>query len=274
MAYLRASIKLIVFFILMFGFALVSFFWKLTTKDSLQRRRRYAWTTSQLSRLCLKLMNVTVNVKNYPALNSQSLLISNHLGMIDILLKCSVQETLFITSYELKEAPGLGALTEMGGCLYVERRSRANIHREIENIRETLLEGFNVVLYPEGMSTNGEKVHPFKKSLLMSVAGTGIPIVPVCLSFRKVNGEDMHHKWRDHVCWYGDQSFPPALWRLLQLQSIDAELHFFDPMYVHNEEERRAVAELAHRLISSHYQGILTPDESELINDSGLLSST
>ena len=89
----------------------------------------------------------------------------------------------------MKETPFLGLLTEMAGCTYVERRSRDNIKNEIKDIEATLNEGFNVVIFPEGRSTNGEKVHPFKKSLLMACAESDANIMPAVANFRFINGE-------------------------------------------------------------------------------------
>jgi 1-acyl-sn-glycerol-3-phosphate acyltransferase len=82
----------------------------------------------------------------------------------------------------MKETPFLGHLAELGGCLYVERRDRSNINNEMLQIREALQQGFNVVLYPEGTSTNGEQVLPFKKTLMTAAAGTSVPIMPMVLN--------------------------------------------------------------------------------------------
>ncbi|GIL17584.1 MAG: hypothetical protein BroJett040_13350 [Oligoflexia bacterium] len=257
---LRAAIKLVLFLFIVLSFILTSLVWKLVIRNISKRRWFYTRTLSFYCRLCLWAASTKVRVLNLPKNNEQhALIVSNHVGMLDILILASIRPTLFITSFELKESPGVGLLTEMGGCLYVERRNRANITLEIHSIRQALEQGYNVVLFPEATATNGERVIPFKKSLMTAAAGTGIPIQPVVLNYRKVNGEPMSHKWRDYVFWYGDQTFPPALWRLLSVGSVEAEAEFLKPVICHTHEDRRMVAQHAYDEIVAKYTPILAP---------------
>lgn len=238
------------------AYLLTAFFWKIVIRDPKKQRKAFAKNVSFYTRVMLKCLNAKLKVINPPPKKDHYLFISNHLGFLDILFLSSIRPSLFITSNEMKETLLLGTLCEMGGCLFIERRSRSNIPKEIENIREKLKQGFNMVLYPEGTSTDGVRVHPFKKSLLTAAAGTGVPIMPLVLNFTHVNGEEMSAKWRDHVFWYGDQSFAGAMWRLLSTKEIKATIEFLHPIHVHNEDERRHVAEHAHKVISDKYISI------------------
>ncbi len=102
----------------------------------------------------------------------------------------------------MRETPLLGLLTELGGCIFVERRSRTKILDDLKSIVRPLQRGFKVVLYPEATSTNGEQVLPFKKALMMAAARAGVPIQPVVINFPEINGEPFSLKTRDYVCWY------------------------------------------------------------------------
>jgi 1-acyl-sn-glycerol-3-phosphate acyltransferase len=259
MTALRISYKSIFFLLAVIAYVVVSLFWRLWTRDPVRRRRHYTQTVSFFCRLALWFMNFKVRAINAPPPDSSFLLVGNHLGMLDILVLSSRHPSLFITSVDMRETPGLGFLTEMGGCLYVERRNRQNILNEIGEIREALKQKFSVALYPEGTSTNGEKVLPFKKSLITAAAGTGVSILPVVINYRQVNGETMSHKWRDHVCWYGDQTFVPALLRIFSIQSVNVDLEFCQEIDVHNEDERRHVASHLYQVISSKYTPIEAP---------------
>ena len=132
---------------------------------------------------------------------------------------------MFVTSVELRETPVLGLLSEFAGCVYVEARNAANIANEMKDIQSALNQGFNVVLYPEAKTTNGEKVHPFKKTLLMSCAETQATLLPTVLNFRYVNGEPMSDKWRDIVFWYKKTPLPKVLWNVsAEFQSFRSSL--------------------------------------------------
>jgi 1-acyl-sn-glycerol-3-phosphate acyltransferase len=262
MANVRAFIKLLFWIPIVVGYLSTCALWKIFVSDPVKQRRLFAKTVSWYSRRIIWFMNAKVKVKNMPPEHHPFLLVGNHLGFFDIILLASVRPCLFITSVEMKETPLLGTMCEMGGCVFVERRRRANIAKEIEVIRQALKQDFNVVLYPEGTSNNGEQVWPFKKSLMTAAAGTGVPILPMVINFTRVNGQPMTWKWRDYVFWYGEQTFFPALWRMMSLKSVKAEIEFLEPIICHDEEERRHIAQTAHDQISKKFKKIpLGPGE-------------
>jgi 1-acyl-sn-glycerol-3-phosphate acyltransferase len=149
---LRFVCKAVLFIIFVVSFIVACLFWRLWTRDFFRRRRLYNYTVKFYCRLALWLMGLKLNVINRPDEERPYLLVSNHLGILDILLLASVKPTLFVTSVEMKNTPFLGLLTEMGGCLYVERRDRSNIRNEMSEIRHALENGLSVALYPEGMT--------------------------------------------------------------------------------------------------------------------------
>lgn len=256
----RICYKLVLFFAFISAYILVSLFWRVWTRDLVNRRRHYVKTVSFFCRLALWLLNFKVNVINKARADQPHLIVGNHLGMLDILVFAAVKPSLFITSVEMRETPGLGLLAEMGGCLYVERRDRSNIKNEMGEIRQALQQGFSVTLYPEGTSTNGERVLPFKKTLMTTVAGTGVPILPTVINYRKIDGEPMSHKWRDYVCWYGDQTFWPAMIRIFQVGSVEIDLEYCEEVVVHSEEERKEIAAVVQRAVMQRYTKIPMPE--------------
>lgn len=250
---LRGLIRLVAVSILMLSFLIWSYACHFVFRDPARRRKAFSANTKFFSGLFLKILSVNLNIHNMPQADQKFLLVSNHLGFLDILMICSTMPTLFVTSIEMKETPFLGMLTEMGGCIYVERRSRTKILEELGSIVEVLKQGFRVTLYPEATSTNGEQVLPFKKTLLMAASQAGVPIQPIVVNFRKINGEGFTTKWRDHVCWYGDTPFISAGWRTLTLKSVEAEIEFLELVWAQPEDDRALVASRVHALISQKY---------------------
>jgi 1-acyl-sn-glycerol-3-phosphate acyltransferase len=234
----------------------------LSTADSHRRRRLFARNVSDSCRKALLALNIDVRVSRAPMDGKRFLIVSNHLGFLDIFAIASTVPTLFVTSVEMKETPLLGTLTDMGGCLYVERRSRNNIHNEIKEIEEALNDGFNVVIFPEGRSTNGEKVLPFKKSLLMACAGSEANIMPACLNFKSVNGEPMQDKFRDWVCWYDDMSFLTAVWNASQIYHCELDLDFLEEITVSGDSDHRDIAAQAQAQIEAKYIPIHKPGKA------------
>jgi 1-acyl-sn-glycerol-3-phosphate acyltransferase len=248
--------KLAILLIVVLGFLFFAFGIHIITLNHIERRLRFVKNASRCSQFVLWLFNIKVKVINPPSKAEFHLIVCNHLGFFDIFMISSAVPTVFITSMEMRETPFLGLLTEMGGCLYVERRSRENIHNEIDEIAAVLDQKFNVVLYAEGTSTNGEKVYPFKKSLLMACAKSEANILPAVVNFREINGELMQNKFRDWVCWYGDMSFLKAIWNATQIKKCTAELEFLNEIEVMPDTHRKDVAQQAFETISSRYVNI------------------
>ncbi len=262
MNYFRIFYKIILFALVVLVFLVTSTIWRLLIWKIPARRRFYAHTFTFVCYMATLLLSIKVRAINKPKSGKNYLLVGNHLGMIDILVTASQLSALFVTSVELRQTAGLGWLAEMSGCLFVERRSRSNITKELKEIRNVLSQGLSVILYPEGTSTNGERVLPFKKTLMTSAAGTGIAIKPMVLNYRRVNGEPMSAKWRDYVFWYGDQTFAPALLRFFSLRSVEVDLEFCQDVIVHSEEERKIVAGQIQSVVVSKYSKIpLLPGE-------------
>lgn len=157
----------------------------------------------------------------------------------------------------MRETPVLGLITEMAGCIYVERRSRSNILKELGEMIDYLRKGFRVVLYPEATSTNGEGVFPFKRTLMTAAAHAGVPIIPYVFNFREINGEPgFQLKYRDSVCWYGDISFVQAIWNAFSLKSLVCEVEFLSPVYTKTDDDRAVVADAVREMIVAKFNPV------------------
>ncbi len=225
-------------------------------KDPFKRKYKFSRLANWIAKVVCKYFQIRVTVVNPPPSGTPGLVIGNHLGFIDILASCSIRPMLFVTSVEMRQTPFLGLLTEMGGCIYVERRSRLGIQQELEQIIQSLKDGFNVCLYPEATSHNGEHVLPFKRTLITSAAHAGVPILPYVFNFKSVEGEEFTFKNRDSVCWYGDIPFTTAFFKALSLRHVDVEVKFLEPFHSTVEMSRAEVAHKLHQMISEHFQPV------------------
>ncbi len=225
-------------------------------KDPKVRLDKFSSNLCSVSGWLIRQLDVKLKVVNKPAENTHCLMVSNHMGFIDILCLASINPMLFVTSHEMRETPFLGLLTEMAGCLFVERRSRGKILNEMKSIVEALQRGQRVVLYPEATSTNGEQVLPFKRTLMMAAAHAGVPIQPVVFNFKSVNGEAFSMKWRDSVCWYGDISFVTSMSKALCLDYVEAEIEFLPSFRTEVGEDRGLVADRAHAMIAAKFHPV------------------
>jgi 1-acyl-sn-glycerol-3-phosphate acyltransferase len=80
----------------------------------------------------------------------------------------------------------------------------------------------NILVFPEGTSTNGERLLPFQTAPLAAPLRNRAIIVPVTLVYTRINDEPVTARNRDCVYWYGDMDFLTHFWTLLSLRSVEA----------------------------------------------------
>jgi 1-acyl-sn-glycerol-3-phosphate acyltransferase len=182
------------------------------------------------------------------------LILSNHLSYVDIFVISSFFPVSFIASVdEVKSDLLLGKATELSGGYFVERRNRSGLRTDIESISEILELGTNVALFPEGTTSNGDRVLPFKTPLLSIAEKAGVEILPLCIKYTGIDGEALTEKNRDLIYYYGDMKFFDHLFKLLSVGYVEAELKVLDKIDPRTASSRKEMAKSVYDLINSAY---------------------
>jgi len=257
---MRILLKSIAVFLLLSLYALVALCIMALPAKRARRLERLTGNSSFFARLGLRVLGIRVHSRRLKRkgirkrrTRTHYLIIANHLTYADILVVASLMPSVFITSVELKQTFPLGLFAWLGGCLFVERRSRAGLKREIEEIEKVLVQGTSVALFPEGTTSNGDTVQPFKNSLITAAITTGTSLLPVCIRYRAANGRPVDTTNRDSVYYYGGTTFFQHLPRFLALRSIDVECVVLRPITAHQNQSRKDLAARAHQMISAVY---------------------
>ena len=183
-----------------------------------QRLERAAWL-SRSSRRHLKIFGYKANVSgNIP---KSGLLISNHLSYLDILAISAVTPAVFVSKAEVRRWPLFGWFAAISGTVFVDRERRTHVGKVNREIESALDAGALVVVFPEGTSTNGETILPFRTSLLEPAASGNHEISVGWLHYELEDGDA-----RNEVCYWGDHSFFSHVLHMLGKKSIHATLRF------------------------------------------------
>ena len=225
-------------------------------RNQRRRRRLLIQNVSRYSRFALKRLRISVETSGIEPTGENFLVVSNHLSYVDLMVIAAVMPSVFVTSIDMGEVFFLGTMAEIGGSVFIERRHRERIEADIQQLASRLEDGFDVVLFPEGTSSSGESVLPFKRSLFAAAIRTGKKIRPLTLSYPKIDGEDFNRDNRDSVCWYGKMSFLPHFLRLLACRSIEAEVRFHPPVEPLAGESKYELARRVHRVVAESFGGI------------------
>src|SRR6185369_10489209 len=129
------------------------------------RARFTARFFSGWARLILWLLAVRVEASGAPP-RPPFLLVANHLSYLDVLVLASRLPSVFVSKAEVRRWPLLGPICTALGTIYIDRGQRRDIPRVMAEIEAALDSGLGVVFFPEGTSSKGETVAPFKPSLL------------------------------------------------------------------------------------------------------------
>ena len=193
--------------------------------------------------LCLiRLINIKVKVsapEGAAASNGHgAFLVSNHLGYVDGLVLGSVFPLIYVSKSELRRWPVIGLMTELSGTLYIDRNRKNHIASYIELMAEVLKEGANILFFPEGTSSNGEGLQPFKSAFFEAPLAAGAPIVPISLIYRAVDRNPVTKENRDLVYWYGDMTFADHFFKLLLRDSVEVEVKIHPPVPLGEQQDR------------------------------------
>jgi lyso-ornithine lipid O-acyltransferase len=174
---------------------------------------------------------------------SRGLLVSNHVSYLDILLLSSLTPAVFVAKHEVKSWPVMGLLARLGGTVFIERQRRTHVGEVNDEVQAALDAGALVIIFPEGTSSDGQIVLPFKSSLLEPATQQKHPLTVGCIQYTIADGEA-----GAEVCYWGDAVFFPHLLNLLSKRSIHAAVRFAPVQ--NRSHDRKELAQQLHAAVA------------------------
>lgn len=167
-------------------------------------------------------------------LKNPTMVISNHISWLDILVLGGCYELHFLSKEEVKKWPIIGFLTVISGTLLIKRGSGAE--GAIEEMQGALLKGENVCFFPEGTTSSGETTKHFHSRLLKAAYHTNSSISVLSLSY-STNGSD-----RDLKMGWVKQSFFEHLFYVLGQKTNLVKINIADSQNDYQHLPRKALA--------------------------------
>ncbi|HEY6413913.1 MAG TPA: lysophospholipid acyltransferase family protein [Edaphobacter sp.] len=188
--------------------------------------------------------------------------VSNHLSYMDILLYSAVRPFVMVAKSEVRGWPLFGWLTSRAGTVYVTRGGGPSTYPGVNAaMAEAYRSGLPVLFFPEGTTTDGSCVLPFRRGLFHSVLNEGVSLRVAALRYSL---EDSPSSVEEDVCWWGDALLAPHLWRLLGLRGVRAEICFGGE--VRARRDRFVLSEGAREAVVGMYAGSGVAGEAELVD--------
>lgn len=182
--------------------------------------------------------------KNNP--DAAILYASNHTSYVDIVAIGSRLKGMFVAKSDIAGWPIFGFLAKLQGTIFVERRPNA-ARKQKEMLSEFVKDGYNLTIFPEGTTSLGVDVLPFKSSLFGAFIETSedndIYVQPVCLTYTHLDGKALDAQTRELVSWYREEdSLIPHLSRFLKHGKMRAKLSYMPPIKLSKDLSRKEIA--------------------------------
>ena len=213
-------------------------------------------------KLVLWFLNINVKVSNREYLNNvPTLYVSNHLSYLDIPILGSVLNGRFVAKNEISNWPIIGYLSKVGNTVFIDRNLRF-LKKNKSIILDYISRGENIILFPEGTTSDGVRVLGFKSSLLYSLEQKNILIQPVVIKYKSINGIPVNRWLKPIIAWYGDMNLKPHVINILKLFSIKVKITFLPPLNGINFTNRKDMTSTLHHAIDKFYSNGLNDELS------------
>lgn len=184
-----------------------------------------------------------------------AILVANHVSHIDPLVIATVAPVLPIAKAEIARWPFIGRVGHYLGVMFVSRDSVRSGARVLRASLRALREGASVLNFPEGTTTLGSDVLPFRRGIFGLAGIADVPVIPTALGFDPPG-----------LAWVGDAYFVPHCLRALARSGWTAYVHFGEPLYGRRtlpaEELAKASREEIARLLGTMPRTGASPDQA------------
>jgi lyso-ornithine lipid O-acyltransferase len=178
--------------------------------------------------------------------------VSNHSSWVDVPVIGGVLDGCFVAKGEVAGWPVVNLLAWLGRSVFVSRQRGATV-RELDQMRARLKAGDNLILFPEGTSSDGSRVLPFRSSFFaMAEFGDRPPplIQPVSVVYDRLGGLPTGRASRPVFAWYGDMDLASHFWRLGQHSGLRATVLLHAPLDPARFPDRKALSQAAWRSVA------------------------
>jgi 1-acyl-sn-glycerol-3-phosphate acyltransferase len=216
-AFLRSTSRSARFLVFILG-AILGRTLAITLWPAARSRRSAAAWLQQTAAGCRHILALEPRV--FGPLPTRGLLVANHLSYLDIILLAALRPCVFVSKSEVRRWPVFGPCAALGRTIFIDRARRGEVSGVIAQMRAALAEDLLIVLFPEGTSSGGTCVLPFRSALLEPALQLGCPVTATAISYSIAQGSVP-----DEICYWRDMTLLPHMLKVGSKPVIHATLH-------------------------------------------------
>ena len=208
-----------------------------------------AWIPFFYHKAICWLFGVRVRVNGSIPKKGPLLVVSNHISWLDIVILSAVGPHSFVAKAEMATWPIFGQLAWLQRTIFVKRQERRQSGKQVHEIAVRLNRGDIIVLYPEGTTSDGHELLPFKTPLFEAARRNSMDngidetiVLPVAIDYSHLHGLPIGRQWRQHVAWPGDVGLGEHFLPLVEKGALDVVVHVGQPIRFDRDMNRKVVS--------------------------------
>lgn len=202
-------------------------------------------------RAACRLIGIRIHVHGQIEPRRPLMIAANHASWKDILVLGALADVVFIAKTEVGSWPVFGTLAKLQKSIFVVREQKRRTGEQVNEIAERMADGEIVVLFPEGTTSDGNRMLEVKSSLF-GAAAAALPLAPegvvyvqpVAIAYTRIHGLPMGRYHRPIAGWPGDVAMLPHLLGVLKAGAIDVDVTFGETVEYRAGDKRKDLSSL------------------------------
>ncbi|PCI62736.1 MAG: 1-acyl-sn-glycerol-3-phosphate acyltransferase [Kordiimonadales bacterium] len=209
-------------------------------------------------RTMCRILGIEVRIIGEVATGGPILFAANHTGWLDIIvLGGRLKNASFVAKSEMASWGFVATMCRMHKTVFINRSRRTDSKRQAERLSSRVQSGDSLILFPEGTSTHGVHVSPFKSSLFSvaeradEASDHSLRIQPVTVAYSEINGMPVLRSQKPLIAWLGDVELFDHLRQFMALSSTVVTLEFHEPLSLAEVGTRKELAKRCEEIVCS-----------------------
>lgn len=204
------------------------------------------WLPRFWHRTACHTLGLKITVHGMPDKNRPLMLAVNHASWKDIMILGSITDVVFIAKTEVRDWPVFGTLARLQKSIFVTRDQKRSTGTQVNEIAARMTADEVVVLFPEGTTSDGNRLLEVKSSLfgaastaVEQVPGGVVYVQPVAIAYTGVQGMAMGRYHRPIVAWPGSLTLLPHLVGVLKSGALEVDVTFGESVAFRRGDNRK-----------------------------------